>query len=239
MSEKLRKTGATLSTILTLGGLTALGVEAGGLPDSASAANTPAHINKESGNGNHIIYDPVATQAEAYQAFTQIHKRWQGVIVVHAPKLKGIKNSVGFNRSPNSGEGLEYAPTGDTVWFPAGQDAQVAICFEPALVHFKGRDYLVVYEPITSQYGYLDLKEAERVGSITAYAIEGEKSGPIDYNPMKPAIMPNISVISMDQVPNSKSVFNLTPQDAHVPAQNPDGSFLHYKLKHSSVMPHL
>lgn len=254
--ERLRKTGATLATMLAIGGLSAKSVEAKPLPKAETQAGVPAligqseaapglesaareleaaaQVNHEKG-GNYLT-DPSAIFADAYAAYKQIRERWGGLVVVHAPKVKGA--SVGFYTSPHSAEITQYNNTGGRAEIDYGDRNQIITCYEPYLVHFQGKDYLAESSPSTGQYGYLDLHHAIKVGAITTYTLNGKRQKPLKFNPMKNlGIMPNLTQLELQEGYSDKKLreaWYVLPvvTDTH-------GKGVPLEAKYSKQMPHL
>lgn len=229
--NKLRRTGATLTAMLALGALSAKAVKAETLPDSAHVPEAAAQIDRKL--DEHNLTDPAAINAEAYAAFKQIHERWGGLVVVHAPKVKGA--SVGFYTSPHSSVLTEYNKFGGQGEIDYGDHDEIITCYEPGLVRFKGRVYLVEYSSTTSQYGYLDLEHAIKAGAITTYTLNGKKQKPLKYDPMKVGIMPELTHLG-----GGYSEKMLRGAEYVLPVvKDPSGNPLFLEAKYSKDMPHL
>jgi hypothetical protein len=173
MSPELRRYGAAISTAVALGGLSLASAEA---RPAIAAANHPANISK----GNLPPTTPKGAYTtdhlslpEVRKAVANLHKRWEGVLVLHAPKKNAY---VGFTQSPSY-----YVSENDGLMMLGNKTRVQAICSRPGIEKIHGRDYAVVYDMETAKWAFLDIKFAEETGALSSYAFKGKKAHIEDY----------------------------------------------------------
>jgi len=173
MNEKLRRYGATLSTVTALGGVMVTSAEARALNThidrGANIANNglPPSIPK----GAYTTQYP--SQKEVGEALKHLKKRWEGVLVLHAPK-KNVY--VGFTQTPSY-----YASENAGLYMTGNKSTVEAVVPRPGIERIHGRDYAVVYDTQTSNWAFLDIKYAEESGALSSYAFKGKKAHVVDY----------------------------------------------------------
>jgi hypothetical protein len=138
-----------------------------GAPAVASA-QTEANPVRGVPEGVVSLTSEKAIQQEAFTAFAKLHERWNGVVILHAPK-KNV--AIGLSSSPRSYV-FESPRSG---FFPGQTGATVLVRpgIEKVPVGARGqtRDYLVVYDSETSQPAYLDIAWAEELGAASASVV--------------------------------------------------------------------
>lgn len=191
INERLRRYGATLSTAAALGGLVTAAADA--RPSTSHVSDTPeaTHI---SGNEPPAVPKGVRSAdhlspQEVGETLKKINKRWDGVLVLHAPKKNVF---VGFTESPSY-----YLMENPELYMTGNKTTVVAICPRPAIEKIHGRDYAIAYDTVTSNWAFLDLDYAEESGALSSYAFKGHRPKLIPY-PLQEqqADMPVINDIS-------------------------------------------
>lgn len=164
--------GITAAGAAFLGGLSVKSAEA--MP-SVAIANSPEHIDKEPSpryvfpEGVRLLNSSTDIAVEAQQAFSQLHERWTGSVVVHAPtKIKGAV--INFAQSPTAA--LSVRPE---LGFLAQKQKGAIVVTGGGIERFKGKEYLVILDAQTSRFGYLNLDWAIKAGAVDFKQIKGEK----------------------------------------------------------------
>jgi len=166
LNERLIRYGATLSTVVALGGVTVASAEAH--PSDVGASKTtlvsgdiPPSIPKGAYFSDHL------SQQEVAEALKHLNKRWDGVLVLHAPK-KNVY--VGFAQSPSY-----YVSENPDLYMTGNKTTVVAICPKPGIEKIRGRDYAIAYDTSTSNWSFLDIAYAQEAGALSSYAFRGVK----------------------------------------------------------------
>ncbi|MBX4188794.1 hypothetical protein KW792_01710 [Candidatus Saccharibacteria bacterium] len=167
--ERLRRYGATATTIAALGGIGVTAAEAGpGHPTSALGAEK-TKMPKSVPDGVKSLASFEAIQRDRNNCLRRMNKRWNGVLVLHAPRKESAL--VSFATSPRS-----YAPEAGPFSVMTGKyDKLINIVVpNPAVVECDGRDMAVIYDVENGgNFGFLDIKFAEEVGALDSYAYKG------------------------------------------------------------------
>jgi hypothetical protein len=178
--------GLSASGIAFLGGLGIGPAEA--MPTSVASPNAPEHIDQIDKDtppryvypkGVRFLDGRSEIAVEAQQAFSNLTERWTGSVVVHAPtKIKGAV--VNFAQSPNAL--LSIRPG---MGFHAQEQQGAIVVTGGGIERFKKREYLVILDPQTSKFGYLDLNWAIKAGAVDFKQIKGEAPKTKPYSTME------------------------------------------------------
>jgi hypothetical protein len=174
MNEKIRRYGATLATATALGGVMMV-ESAQAKPAGTNAAYAASNVKgdlppaapKGAFESDHLSPQEVAA------AYEHLKKRWDGVLVLHAPK-KNVY--VGFTESPSY-----YVSENPNLYMTGNKSTVEVICPKPGIEKIHGRDYAVVYDMKTSTWAFLDIKYAQESGALSSYAFKGHKAHVENY----------------------------------------------------------
>jgi hypothetical protein len=170
--EKGRVIGAEIMSVLALSGLASV------VARTANAAPKEAEspLVSEKYKMPHVVPEGVkplksqeAILKEAAEALSQVHERWNGVLVLHhATKANA---GVGFATSPTS-----YTSENPDLFIFSPKSDDLLVIPKPGIVKFKNREYAVV---IDVDHGggpaFLDLTFAQEVGALDSYAFKGAR----------------------------------------------------------------
>jgi hypothetical protein len=162
--------GLSASGIAFLGGLGIGPAEA--MPTSVASPNAPEHIDQiDKDTPPRYVY-PKGVRFLDGRSET-------GSVVVHAPtKIKGAV--VNFAQSPNAL--LSIRPG---MGFHAQEQQGAIVVTGGGIERFKKREYLVILDPQTSKFGYLDLNWAIKAGAVDFKQIKGEAPKTKPYSTME------------------------------------------------------
>ncbi|HET7529283.1 MAG TPA: hypothetical protein VFJ84_03610 [Candidatus Saccharimonadales bacterium] len=177
MKERLTQYGATLTASLALSGLATACAEARPAQTTDQAAKV-THVEK---NRDIISVPPgvkatVSAEAQMHQLqefVKHLHKRLDGVLVLHAP----TKNAyVSFATSP-----LSYNNESPDFFVSRKTTEQKIISPNPAIGMFHGREYAAALDAQTGRWAILDIKFAQDMGALDIYSFKGKKLKIEDY----------------------------------------------------------
>jgi hypothetical protein len=210
--ESAYRTGA----VLTAAGVAFLGrigvMPAMAMPE-ASTPNTPDHIQtanrqpKPSPEGVKVISTKSGQALENYQAYLKLKHRWNGVVILHAPKTDA---NVGLAHSPSAYDSFR---TG--YGFLYHDDPHAEEIDGPGIEIFKGRPYLAVAGN-GAQWGWADLKWLEENKAVSFYAYDGVKPGPVAYDPAKGSTAGYPKVKYLEHAPEPNLPITATDLTGHM-----------------------
>ncbi|MBX4190484.1 hypothetical protein KW794_00150 [Candidatus Saccharibacteria bacterium] len=222
--QELKESALRTGAILTAAGAAFLGrvgvMPAMAMPE-AKSLNTPEHIDttrkpKPAPEGVRVLHNETAIQMENLKAYINLKHRWNGVVVLHAPKTDA---NVGFASSPSA---YDVFQTG--TGFLYHDDKHVEQVNGPGIEKFNGRTYLAVAGE-GSHWGWADLKWLMENKAIDFYEYAGSTPKPVSYNPAQSATRGVPKLQSWDTKPSMYQTFDMN-------------SHLHH-LKPSKVVPYV
>lgn len=191
----------------------------------AMAADTPAHVNnfnktpqpKPAPEGAKVIHDAEQIQLENLKAYIKLKHRWDGVVVVHAPKTDA---NIGFARSPSSYDVFE-ADAG----FLYHTEKGALEVDGPGIEMFNGRPYLAVSGD-GPQWGWADLKWLIQNHAVDFYQYVGQQPHPAAFNPGTAVEKPKLRV--WDTAPTPEEIAAAPDLNSHL-----------RRLKPSKIVPYV
>jgi hypothetical protein len=154
-------------------------------------ADTPAHINtidkthlpKPAPEGVKVLNNHTQIELENLKAFINLKHRWDGVVMVHAPKTDA---NIGFANSPSAYDVCEPG-----YGFLYHTDKSALEVDGPGIEIFNGRPYLAI-NCEGPQWGWADLDWLMQNKAVDFYQYVGQKPRAVAYNPGTSAMKPKL-----------------------------------------------
>jgi hypothetical protein len=171
LNERSRRYGATLSAAAALGGIMMSSAKAHSYEGSSTDKQAVGDIQPSIPKGAH--FSDHLSQQEIAEALKHLDKRWDGVLVLHAPK-KNVY--VGFTESPSY-----YVSENPDLYMTGNKSLGAVICPKPGIEKIHGRDYAISYDTATSNWAFLDIAYAQESGALSYYAFKNTKPQAVPY----------------------------------------------------------
>lgn len=229
LKDKVNRGLAYIGIGAALAGVLAEGAQASAT--RGATANTASHIDKKPKPRKYI--DESQIPLEAAKSLRSMHERWNGVVILTAPKRKN--ETIGLLASPDTFR-LTEDPDLSLGWGSKG----VIRLINPGLVKVDGITYLVAFSSnLPGTYGFVDIEAAKEAGVIMTYAYKtsAPKPEPYKIGGVMSASAHNLPMADgLDIVPNEKGgfIYDIAP-----PVQSPTDNRADLALKPSNILPHL
>jgi hypothetical protein len=183
ISPELRKAGATLTTMLALGGASVKAAEAAPLAQTSPEA-VATHV---AGYAPENVQDN-EFQADALRAINACTEQWDGMILVGAPtKIDMTKHenkiyaAIDVHPAP-FGKGLQEVIPGYSITV---HDKTTLALPKPYICKVNGATF-AAFATKDYQWAFLKLDEAQKIGAVKFFEFTDEKPGPVGLDSSTP-----------------------------------------------------